>query len=66
MGRSETRLRLKQRLFLIHFLYRTNGGYTWELRKVKIKRNSNPNPNFKTAAMRQLYKLRDSKLNPHQ
>ncbi|WP_162061223.1 hypothetical protein [Undibacterium sp. KW1] len=35
MGRPETRLRLKQRSFLIHFLYRTNGGYTWELQKSK-------------------------------
>ncbi len=48
MGRSETRLRLRQRLFLIHFLYCTNGGYTWELLKV----NSNPkvNSNVNAAA----------------
>ncbi|PXX44991.1 hypothetical protein DFR42_102203 [Undibacterium pigrum] len=26
---------LKQRLFLIHFLYCTNGAYTWELRRSK-------------------------------
>ncbi|BBB69929.1 hypothetical protein UNDYM_5676 [Undibacterium sp. YM2] len=36
---------LKQRLFFFHFLYRTNGVYTWELQKVKINCNCNHHPN---------------------
>ncbi len=33
---------LKQRSFLIHFLYRTNGDYTWELQKSKTTANPKP------------------------
>jgi len=32
-----------KRSFFFHFLYRTNGVYTWELRKNKIKSNNNVN-----------------------
>jgi len=48
MGRSETRLRLKQRSFFFHFLYYTNGVDTWELQKVKnnYKIKNNPNTAF--------------------